>query len=89
MQPVAAASSLRFASAARWRVADASRARRLASIRTCEYRESMARETCPAMLMMISSPAPRRFNRFLGLWCPWPDRADGKPREETTGRTGR
>jgi hypothetical protein len=27
-------------------------------IRTWEYRESMARETCPAMLMITSSPAP-------------------------------
>jgi len=32
--------------------------RRFASIRTWEYRDSMARETCPAMLMITSSPAP-------------------------------
>jgi len=31
---------------------------RFASMRTWEYRDSMARETCPAMLMMTSSPAP-------------------------------
>jgi hypothetical protein len=33
-------------------------ARRFASTRTWEYRESMARETCSVMLMITSSPAP-------------------------------
>jgi len=50
--------ALRFSSAALWRAAISSRARRFASIRTWEYRESRARETCPATLMITSSPAP-------------------------------
>src|SRR4051794_26692786 len=35
-----------------------SSARRFASILTWEYRDSMARETCPAMLMITSAPRP-------------------------------
>jgi hypothetical protein len=37
-------------------------ARRFASIRTWEYRESMARETCPAMLMR------NRFHAAAFTW---------------------
>src|ERR1035437_4057609 len=50
-------------------VEDESRARRFASMRTWEYRESMARETCPAMLMITSSPAPDspRDGAFAGM----------------------
>ena len=52
------ASSLRFLSAAHWRAAISSRACRFASIRTWEYRESMARDTGPAIFMITASPAP-------------------------------
>ena len=44
-----------------------SRARRLASIRTWEYRESMARETWPAMLIITSSPAPDSANSVTSV----------------------
>ena len=41
---------------------------RFASMRTCEYRESMARETCPAMLMITSSPAPDSGSSVTSMW---------------------
>jgi hypothetical protein len=65
--------SLRFSSAAHCRAAISSRARRFASIRTWEYRESMARETCPAMLMITSSPAPNSASSVTSVWR-FPDR---------------
>jgi hypothetical protein len=43
-------------------------ARRFASIRTCEYRESVARETCPAMLMIASSPDPGSASSVTSVW---------------------
>jgi len=53
---------------ARRRSAISSRARRFASIRTWEYRESMARATCPAMLMITSSPAPDSASSITSVW---------------------
>jgi hypothetical protein len=50
-------------SASIWRVAVSSGARGFASIRTWKYRDSMARETCPAILMIASSLAAR-LNEF-------------------------
>ena len=44
-----------------------SRARPFVSIRTWEYRESIARETCPAMLRITSSPAPDSENSVTSV----------------------
>jgi integrase len=44
--------ALRFVSAAHWRAAISSSARRFASIRRWEYRESITRETWPPMPMI-------------------------------------
>src|SRR6185312_10746649 len=45
-----------------------SRARRFASILTWEYRDNIARETCPAMLMITSSPAPDSESSVTSVW---------------------
>ena len=61
---------LRFSSAARWRSAISPRVRRFASIRTCEYRESVACETCPAMLMITFVAGARMAYSRLVLQVP-------------------
>jgi hypothetical protein len=66
--PPYAVSILRLSSAVRWRAATSSRARRFASMRTWEYRASLARDTCPAMLMIPSSPAPDSASSVTSVW---------------------